>query len=124
MAEANMITGTHPRYWVPKASLLEHLKVFGVEAPIDDEHKGRMRHLIITKDAYTREQWRSTIATAARMWGCCARSFARSSRSTSGSARPGGSRCDLPRRVPEGVGHPGASVAGPAGGCGLDQGDF
>ncbi|MER2198543.1 DNA polymerase, partial [Methylobacterium brachiatum] len=60
-AEANMISGTHPRYWVPKGSLLEHLRVFGVAALVDDDHKARMRHLIITNDTYTREQWRSIV---------------------------------------------------------------
>ena len=62
MAEANMITGTHPRYWVAKGSLLEHLRMFGIKAPVDDEHKTRMRHLIITKDTYNREQWRSIVS--------------------------------------------------------------
>ncbi|MGA4555684.1 DNA polymerase, partial [Methylorubrum aminovorans] len=62
MAECSMLTGTHPRYWVPKPNLLEHLKVFSIEAPINSEHKARVRHLIITRDEFGHDDWRSIVS--------------------------------------------------------------
>src|SRR3954463_6059685 len=57
MAEASMITGTHRKMWVPKPTLLNHLRVFEIGHEGDSEHKRRMRDLILSDRGFSRDEW-------------------------------------------------------------------
>lgn len=59
MAEARMVTLTHPDYAAFSPSLLASLKGLGIDTAVTEEAKDHARDLILSRNRYTVEEWRA-----------------------------------------------------------------